>query len=69
MIKIAISNFNVYTILSLILLFLGIIFYFYWGIRFGVWTDIGIYSITIFFVLCGILGIVLTLYEKTDTSQ
>ena len=66
MIKINMKNLNVFTILSLMLLLLGIVFYIGWGLRFGVWFDVGIYSVTIFFVLCGILGTVLTLYEKSD---
>jgi len=66
MIKINMKNLNIFTILSLMLLLLGIVFYLYWGLRFGVWFDVGIYSVTIFFVLCGILGTVLTLYEKSD---
>ncbi len=69
MIKINMKNLNIFTILSLMLLLLGIVFYIGWGLRFGVWADVGIYSVTIFFVLCGILGTVLTLYEKSDTSM
>jgi hypothetical protein len=68
MIKINIKNLNFFTILSIITLLAGIIFYIYWGIRFGVWTDIGIYSITIVFVLGGIFGILLTLYEQFESQ-
>jgi hypothetical protein len=48
------------------MLIAGILFYISWGIRFGAWYDIGIYSITIVLVLSGILGILLTCYEKTE---
>jgi len=69
MIKLNRNNLNVFTIISLILILMGVIFYLYWGLRFGVRADVGIYSITIFFVLCGILGTILTLYENPDTSK
>lgn len=64
--KFNLKNMNLFTILSVLLLLAGILFYLYWGIRFGVWYDIGIYSITSFFVLSGILGILVTLYEKPE---
>ena len=64
--KLNLKNMNIFTILSVLLLLAGILFYLYWGIRFGVWYDIGIYSITSFFVLSGILGILVTLYEKPE---
>ena len=66
MIKLDLKKRNIFTIISLLLLLAGILFYVYWGIRFGVWYDVGIYSITIVFVLGGLLGTVLTLME---TSQ
>jgi hypothetical protein len=66
MIKINLKNINIFTIISLLSLLAGIIFYIYWGSRYGVWYDIGIYSITIFLVLAGIIGIFLTLIETTD---
>jgi hypothetical protein len=69
MLKLNMGNMNIFTILSGLFLLAGIVFYIYWGIRFGVWADIGIYSVTIFFVLSGILGILLTLYEPTDEQS
>ena len=60
------DNMNIFTILSALLFLAGVGFYIYWGLRFGVWADIGIYAITIVFVLAGLLGMLLTLYEKTD---
>jgi len=68
MLKLNMNNMNIFTILSGLFLLAGVGFYLYWGIRFGVWADIGIYSITIFFVLSGILGIILTLYD-TPSKQ
>jgi hypothetical protein len=66
MIKLDFKKRNIFTIISLLLLLAGILFYVYWGIRFGVWYDIGIYSITIVFVLGGLLGTVVTLMETSE---
>jgi hypothetical protein len=66
MMKINIKKFNVFTLASLLLLIAGIGFYIYWGMRYNVWYDIGIYSITSVFVISGIVGILLTLYEKIE---
>ena len=60
------KNMNVFTIISFLMFLAGILFYIYWGMRFGVWADVGIYSVTVFFVLSGILGMVLTLYQQSD---
>ena len=61
-----IKNYNFKTILSLLLLIAGILFYIYWGVTYGVWADIGIYSITIVFVLAGIFGMILSLLEDEE---
>jgi hypothetical protein len=66
MLKISIKNFNIYTVLSLLFLLAGMALWISWGVRYGVWIDIGIYSITIVFVLSGIIGIVISLMEKTE---
>ncbi len=65
MMKINIKKFNVFTLISLLTLIAGVGLYIYWGIRYGVWYDIGIYSVTSVFVISGIVGILLSLYEKT----
>ena len=64
--KINVENISIFTILSLLALIAGVAFYIYWGSRYGVWYDIGIYSITIVFVLSGILGILLSLLQKKE---
>ena len=66
MIRFNIKNVNVFTIVSLLFLIAGVGFYLYWGSRYGVWYDIGIYSITIVLVLSGLIGTLLSLYEKTE---
>jgi len=58
-----IKKYNYKTILSILLVLAGILFYIYWGISYGVWVDIGIYSVTIVFVLGGILGFILSFLE------
>lgn len=66
MIKINVKNFNVFTLISLLSLIAGIALYLWWGGTFGVWYDIGIYSLTIILVLAGIFGTLLSLHEKTE---
>ena len=67
MIKINRKKVNIFTLISLLLLIAGILFYISWIIRFpNAWADIGIYSITIIFVLAGLLGILITLYEVPE---
>ena len=68
-IKLTLKNFNFYTIASILSLLAGILFYIYWGTRYGVWYDIGIYSIVIVLVMFGIIGILLTLMEKEETQD
>ncbi len=54
-------------IFSLLVVAAGIIFYIGWNIEYieyEVWTDIGVYSITIILVIYGILGILLSLMES-----
>ena len=69
MIKINIRNANIYTVLSLLLLIAGIGFYLYWGVRYGVWVDIGVYSLTILLVLAGLFGLILSLLDKNEESR
>jgi hypothetical protein len=69
MIKLNLKNFNFYTIVSILALLAGILFYIYWGTRYGVWYDIGIYSVVIILVMFGIIGILLTLMEKEETQD
>ena len=66
---ISLKNFNLYTILSILLIIAGLVHYIYWGIRYGVWIDIGIYSITIVLVLPGIIGLFLTLMDKNEEED
>ena len=64
-----IKKFNFKTILSLLLLIAGILFYIYWGVTYGKWADIGIYSITIVFVLAGLFGTLLSLLEENEEEE
>jgi hypothetical protein len=67
--RIDIKNFNILTIFSILVLLAGILIYIYWGTRYGVWYDIGIYSLVIVFVLPGIIGILLSLMEKEEIED
>jgi hypothetical protein len=68
--KPSLKNINAYTIATLIVLIAGLLFYISWGLRYNVWADIGIYSITIVLVLGGLLGAILSLtFEKTEGEQ
>ena len=69
MIKINIRNANIYTVLSLLLLIAGVGFYIYWGMRYGIWADIGVYALTILLVLAGLFGLILSLLDKNDESH
>ncbi len=63
MIKINLEKFNIYTILSILFLVGGILFYILWGATYGVWYDIGVYSLSIVLIIPGIIGILITLME------
>ena len=43
----------------LLAIFLGIAFYLSWGILYGAWTDVGVYTITIILVVFGLFGVAL----------
>ncbi|RQW81888.1 MAG: hypothetical protein EHM79_19260 [Geobacter sp.] len=61
-----IRNFNWKTLLALLTFIAGILIFIYWGTRYGVWTDIGIYTLTIVLVLFGVFGILLSLTEPKE---
>jgi hypothetical protein len=68
--ELSMKNINAYTIFALIVLIAGVLLYISWGLRYGVWVDIGIYSITILLVLGGLIGAILSLsMEKTEESE
>ena len=50
---------NVRTAPFFFLTILGVLFYFVWGIAWGGWTDIGVYSITILLLGFGLVGLYL----------
>ncbi len=66
LLNINVKNFSVFTIISLLALIAGITFYLYWGSRYGVWFDIGSYSITIVLILSGVAGTLLSLIGKNE---
>ena len=68
--KPTLKNTNAYTIFSIIVLIAGLLLYITWGLRYNIWADIGIYSITIILVLGGLFGAILSLtFDKTEEEQ
>ena len=65
-ININLKKFSRFTLISLLSLIAGIILWIWWGNRFDVWYDIGIYSVTIVLVLAGIFGTLLSLHESKE---
>jgi hypothetical protein len=65
------KNFNIYSVLALLMLIGGIAFYFVWGTSYKVWADIGIYAITSVLVLPGLIGFILSLSleNKEDKEE
>lgn len=49
-------RFNVWTIVSLVSLVLGVVFYLAMGLGYGSWTDVGVYSVTVVLVGLGLVG-------------
>jgi hypothetical protein len=68
MLKINVKNFNMYTIISILFILAGLLLWISWGIIYGIWYDIGIYSITIVLVLPGTIGTIISLMEKEEEA-
>lgn len=68
MFKLNVKNFNVYTILSILFILAGVLHYIYWGSRYNVWYDISIYALTVFLVVPGIVGVILSLMETEEKA-
>ena len=67
--KIDIKNFNLYTILSILVLLAGIFLWIDWIVRYGIIYDLGIYSLVIVFILAGIIGLILSLMKKEEIED
>jgi|GEM_PF-811505 len=67
--KPSLKNVNAYTIVAFIILIAGLLLFISWGLRFNIWYDIGIYSITIILVLGGLFGAILSLTLKRLTKK
>ena len=64
--KISLKNFSFFTIVGVLMIIAALSYWIYWGSRYGVWFDIGIYSITIVFIIAGAIGIIISLMEKEE---
>lgn len=49
-------RFNGWTILSLVLLLLGVAFWLFMGTTYGNWTDVGVYTVGIVLIGFGVAG-------------
>ena len=67
--KISFKNLSYFTIIGILMVISGLLFWIYWGTKYGVWADIGIYSITSVFVIAGILATIISLMEKTEEED
>jgi hypothetical protein len=67
--KIDIKNFNLYTILSILVLLAGIFLWIDWILRYGIIYDLGIYSLVIVFIIAGIIGFILSLLKKEEVED
>jgi hypothetical protein len=57
------------TVISLLMLIVGIIFYIGWSLRYDAWTNLGVYSFTIVFVVFGLLGLLLSINHGEGVLQ
>ncbi len=60
---IQLKNFSWKTVLSILFIIAGVLFWVSWGITYGVWIDIGIYSVAVLFIVGGLAGSFLSLRE------
>ncbi len=67
--KISLKNFSFFTIIGLLMIIAGLFFWIYWGTRYGVWADIGIYSIISVFIIAGTVGTIISLLEKEEEED
>jgi hypothetical protein len=67
--KISLKNFSFFTIVGILMIIAGLLFWIYWGTRYGVWNDIGIYSFVSVFIIAGILATIISLLEKEEEED
>ena len=51
---------NAKSIISILVIAVGLIFYIFWSLTYNAWLDIGIYSVTILFVASGVIGLLIS---------
>ncbi len=57
------------TVISLLMLIAGIIFYIGWSSYYDAWTNIGVYALTIVLVVFGVLGLLLSMTQEGGEPQ
>ncbi|MEM1514377.1 MAG: hypothetical protein QXW78_03030 [Candidatus Thermoplasmatota archaeon] len=55
---------NAKIILCLLVIIAGIVYYLMWNLKYNAWSDIGIYSVTIFFVGFGVFGLIYSAIKR-----
>ncbi len=50
----------------LLVVFMAIAFYLSWGILYGAWSDVGVYTITIILLTFGVFGVALYFGKKVE---
>jgi len=62
--KIKEIKWNAGLIISIIVAIAGLVYYIGWGMHYHVWTDIGIYSVTVFLMGIGIIGSLISITKS-----
>jgi len=57
---------NAGVIISVLSIAAGLIYYIGWNLKYGAWTDVGIYSVTIILVAFGVGGYLLSTIPKEE---
>jgi len=57
---------NAKSIIFILVIAVGLIFYIFWSLTYNAWVDIGIYSITILFVASGVIGLLISQIREKE---
>jgi len=57
---------NAKVIVSVLVILAGIIYYVAWNLKYGAWTDIGIYSVAIILISFGAAGYMISTVPKKE---
>ena len=57
---------NAKVIVSILAMLAGIVYYIAWNLKYGAWTDVGIYSATIILISLGAAGYMISTIPKKE---